>query len=370
MSMPELKDYLCDAAEIQHRVEQIDPRAYDKTRNYLNGQVTWLSPFITHGITNTSRIAATVLESHKPKSCYRFLFELGWREFFHRTWQLAESDIFDDMRHAQEGVKSEAMPAAIVNASTQIDTLDRCIESLVDNGLMHNHARMWVAGISCNILGTYWQEPARWLHYHLLDGDLASNTLSWQWIAGTFSHKQYLANQSNIDKYSKHKQPDTWLDVPYEAFDSFTPPPAMLERCSPDLSYELPGTPVTELAENGLQGKVALRCLWQLDPEWQSDIEQHVLFIDTALAERWPMSPKRWQFIAHWAEHCNARILHGTVKELTAACKQADAVRTEYPACNDWPGKVLERNWLYPMPDGPFNSFSQYFKQVKHHAGL
>jgi deoxyribodipyrimidine photo-lyase len=118
-------------------------------------------------------------------------------------------------------VISEQLPRAIAEADTGLVVIDDCINALKQNGVMHNHARMWLAGISCNMAGTYWREPARWLHYHLLDGDLASNTLSWQWIAGTFSHKQYLANQSNIDKYSKTQQPGSWLDVPYEQFDDF-----------------------------------------------------------------------------------------------------------------------------------------------------
>jgi hypothetical protein len=116
--------------------------------------------------------------------------------------------------------------------------------------------------------------------------------------------------------------------------------------------------------------RLALRSLWQLDPLWQTDIEQHVVFVDAELANRWPMSAKRWQFIEHWAQQCNATIYHGTVEQLHAACAGARVIRSEYPACQNWPGDVVERDWLYPMPEKTFNSFSQYFKQVKHHAGL
>lgn len=365
MNTPQPEHYLCSVQDLQARIEQIDPRTYDKTRNYLNGDVTWLSPFLTHGIINTRHLANSVLVSHKPKSSYRFLFELGWREFFHRTWQIYGDDIFNDMRNAQAKVRSDRLPESVVEANTSIDVIDICIADLTSRGVMHNHARMWVAAITCNMAGTYWKEPARWLHYHLLDGDLASNTLSWQWISGTFSHKQYVANQSNIDKYSKTIQQGSWLDIPYEAFDHFEPPAHLLSRG--DVMYEqlLPGLPVTKLS-----GPVAMRNLWHLDPHWKSDIEQHIVFIDSELAERWPMSAKRWKFIEHWASLCNATLMHGTVDQLNAAVENAHVVRTEYPACEHWPGEVEERDWLYPMPPNTFNSFSQYFKQVKHHVGL
>ncbi|MFK7996590.1 MAG: FAD-binding domain-containing protein [Granulosicoccus sp.] len=366
MNLPAFEHFLCNPEQLQTRIAQIDPRAYDKTRNYLDGEVTWLSPFVTHGVISTQSIANTVLAQHEAKACYRLLFELGWREFFHRTWQLNGENIFRDIRHPQTQVLSSEVSKAIVNSSTGIQVIDECLDALTTHGVMHNHARMWIASLSCNIAGTHWQEPARWLHYHLLDGDLASNTLSWQWIAGTFSHKKYLANQNNIDKYSNSEQRNSWLDISYEDFEQFTPPEHLLVRCKVDYCHEIPtGMPIRPL-----KGAVALRSLWQLDPEWQKNIDQHIIFVDTDLNHRWPMSPLRWRFIEHWAKYCNAPIFYGTIDQLQKACADAKVIRAEYPACEHWPGVECERDWLYPLPDNPFNSFSQYFKQVKHHVGL
>lgn len=343
----------------------IDPRAYDKTRNHLNGNVTWLSPFLTHGISNTCELADAVLQNHSAKSAYRFLFELAWREYFHRTWQRQGNRIFSDMNNVQTPVLSEKLPQLIVNANTGIEVIDDCINQLIAQGTMHNHARMWIAAITCNMAGTHWQQAARWMHYHLLDGDLASNTLSWQWVAGTFSHKKYVANQQNVNKYSNSEQTGSWLDVPYEAFDQFSPPAPLLERAETDYTFKLPGLPITALS-----GDVALRSLWQLDPHWQRNIEQHIVFVDTDLACQWPMSAKRWRFIEHWAEQCQATIVHGTLEQLNLASQGAQIVREEYPACENWPGDVTERAWLYPLPDSELRSFSQFFKQVKHTVGL
>ena len=87
MLTPEFTYFLCNRDDLITRLGCIDPRRYDKTRNYLNGGVTWLSPFVTCGILSTQQIADVVLREYNAKICYRLLFELGWREFFHRTWQ-------------------------------------------------------------------------------------------------------------------------------------------------------------------------------------------------------------------------------------------------------------------------------------------
>jgi len=100
---PLLDHFLCDAPTLEARMTAIDPQAYDKTRNYLAGAVTWLSPFLTHGIIDTRDIADRILQTRKPKSCYRLLYELAWREYFHRVWQLYGDDVFSDMRNAQAG---------------------------------------------------------------------------------------------------------------------------------------------------------------------------------------------------------------------------------------------------------------------------
>lgn len=365
MSTPDVNDYFCETADVLQRISRIDPQAYDRTRNHLSGKVSWLSPFLTHGITNTREIADKLLERQPPENCYRFLYELGWREFFHRTWQIHGDAIFEDMRNPQPNAQHQQIPLPLLNAVSGIHVIDHSLEHLFSHGLMHNHARMWVAGIVCKLSKTHWTEAARWFHYHLLDGDLASNTLSWQWIAGTFSHKQYIANQANLNKYSQHQQHGSWLDVPYEAFEQFSLPQPMRVRGECQYPFTMPGKPIAPL-----QGTVALRSLWHLDPRWQAHIEQHILFIDSDWLARWPMSDKRWRFIEHWARQCKAQIHHGTLADLIRCTGEAQVVRQEYPACLQWPGQIAERDWLYPMPEKSFNSFSQFFKQVKYHVGL
>jgi len=162
---------------------------------------------------------------------------------------------------------SHVLPQAIVLANTGIHVLDEGLRTVQTTGWMHNHMRMWVAGTTCNVAHTHWKLPAKWLYYHLLDGDLASNTLSWQWIAGTFSHKQYIANQENINKYSRTEQHGTWLDVSYETLANMPTPEALGAReYELVLSQTAPGSPVPEpdsvIGSEPLRKKIGLRSLW------------------------------------------------------------------------------------------------------------
>lgn len=361
---------LGDRDALLAQVQAIDPTRYDRTRNYLDGSVTWLSPYITHGIIDTVDVAEAVLEHHPVKRCYRLLYELAWREYFHRTWQEAGDAIFSDMHHPQDDVIDTRLPESLLRADTGIEVIDSELKTLFDTGLMHNHTRMWLAGITCNNAMTHWLEPARWLHYHLLDGDLASNTLSWQWIAGTFSHKRYIANQDNLNKYSKTQQKNTWLDLPYDALSELRNPEALAQRADWADSIDtnvpdwIPTEPLTDITDD-----VAVRSLWNLDPRWASDYQHHCLFIDTDYLNHWPLSEKRWRFIQAWLP-VDTRVMVGTQEALSAALKQTNSCHREYPACDSWPGKQTPRRWLYETPANPWSSFSQFWKQVRRQVGL
>ena len=355
----------CSLQEVLGRVELIDPITYGKTRNFLDGAVTWLSPFVTHGIINTCEIARNVSGRVSSKECHRLFSELAWREYFHRTWQCKGSEIFEDIRQPQVNTQSRLLPRAVLCASTGINSVDHALNHLYEHGTMHNHARMWVAAIVGNMGQTHWREAARFFHYHLLDGDLASNTLSWQWIVGTFSHKKYVANQDNINKFSRTTQHNSWLDVPYDAFNNVDIPHVLKEREHASYDRVEFDAPVERLA-----GTVALRSIWNLDPRWQSDVDQQLVFVDADWLQCWPLSQNRKAFILHWAKQCNATVVQGTIEQLYEACEVATVVRQEYPACDQWPGRVEHRPWLFPLPDKSFTSFSQFFKQVRSSVGV
>jgi len=295
-----LPNFLVDHKTLHQRISAINPVAYARSRNYLDGSVTYLSPFITHGIISTATVAKTVLQQYTPLDAQKLLSELAWREYFHRVWQAHGNDIFTDLKHMQNPVISDRLPAAIENTNTGIETIDNSLVTLIDSGYMHNHSRMWLAAICCNTGRTHWYHPARWLYYHLLDGDLASNSLSWQWVAGSFSHRKYIANQENLNRYSRAQQSDTFLDLSYEELSDCAVPEVLAKRTEIKLSNTFPQT--TILPQQDSNEPIFLYSIWNLDPEWRNGQRgTRILWIDPAMHHEFALSPLRWKFIEHWA---------------------------------------------------------------------
>lgn len=88
-----------------------------------------------------------------------------------------------DIRFDQENVRSYDVPRVFSEKNTGIEAFDQGIQILEQYGYMHNHLRMYLAGTITNISHAYWKNSSLWMYYHLLDGDLASNSCSWQWNA-------------------------------------------------------------------------------------------------------------------------------------------------------------------------------------------
>ena len=202
--------------EIKERIDTINPIAYAKTRNFIDGAVTKLSPYISRGVISLPMIKDAILNKFNRYQAEKLLQELAWREYWQRVWEEKGDEIFVDLKQEQTLVQSKNIPSAILHASTGIDAIDQSIQELYQTGYMHNHCRMYVASITCNIAQCHWLKPSQWMYYHLLDGDPASNSLSWQWVAGTFSSKKYYCNQENINKYCYTHQRNTFLDESYE----------------------------------------------------------------------------------------------------------------------------------------------------------
>ena len=154
--------------------------------------------------------------NHSWKAVEELVQELAWRDFFQMVWIRLGSGINSDIKQEQEEVRNYEIPSAIFESNTGIVGIDTGIQKLYDSGYMHNHQRMYTASVVCNIGRIHWRESARWMYYHLLDADWASNACSWQWVAGSFSNKKYYANQENINRYCNTSQQNTYLDVSYD----------------------------------------------------------------------------------------------------------------------------------------------------------
>ena len=219
---------------ILDRMYKIDPVRYGKTRNFIDGAVTYLSPYISRGVISTKMVMEHALS--KGYSWYqieKFIQELAWRDYWQQVWIAKGDDINEDLKHPQSGVHHTQLPVALQDATTGIAAIDDSINELYTTGYMHNHVRMYVASIACNIGKSHWKAPAQWMYYHLLDGDWASNALSWQWVAGSNANKKYVANQDNINKYCHTKQHGTFVDVSYDLLGVGAAPDALKDRMLP-----------------------------------------------------------------------------------------------------------------------------------------
>jgi deoxyribodipyrimidine photo-lyase len=360
-----------DYDAILDRVRGVDAVAYAKTRNYLDGAVSYLSPYITHGVLPLPRVRDMVLEDYTLKQANNFIFELTWREFFHRVyWELGDG-IWRDIKREQPDVRTDRIPAAIVDAQTGIDVLDDAIRGLYETGYMHNHARMWVASVTCNVAGSHWYLPSKWLYYHLLDGDLASNTLSWQWVAGAFSNKKYYANQGNLNKYSGRRvkpQKGTIIDLSYEELRErmYDDPEILADKTEPELRTPLPATDTPRLDPDR---PVLLYHAWSLDPEWYTNLDdaQRVLVLEPSHFNDYPISVKRVKFILKLAENIpGLQTFVGEVDDLPGIHDAEDVRRKPHPATTHFPGIADDIEWLFPqMPQRMYNSFFSYWKKAE-----
>jgi deoxyribodipyrimidine photo-lyase len=218
-------------------VSTIDPKNYERTRNSLKGSVTMLSPYITAGVVSLTDIKNQILSQNSIQTSFKLIQELAWRDYFQSVLRSLGHGTFKSIKREQEFAQYNDMPTAVLEAKTGIKVIDKAVTKLYETGYLHNHERMWLAMLVCNIAGTDWKTGAKWMYYYLIDGDLASNTLSWQWVAGTFSSKKYFANQENLNKYgnSQDKQFGTVLDKSYEELsqnsDDKIAPKQFEDRC-------------------------------------------------------------------------------------------------------------------------------------------
>ncbi|MEM9429036.1 MAG: FAD-binding domain-containing protein [Pseudomonadota bacterium] len=193
-------------------------RHYAGRRNYDTGpedtaEVSRLSPWICRRMVLEEEVIAAVLGAHSRSSAEKFVQEVFWRGYFKgwleqrpAVWESYRAGLLDDrarLADASEWAEAEA-------GRTGIACFDAWAQQLVETGYLHNHARMWFASIWIFTLRLPWRLGADFFLRHLLDGDAASNTLSWRWVGGLHTvGKTYLARSANIAKYTEGRFPST-----------------------------------------------------------------------------------------------------------------------------------------------------------------
>ena len=187
---------------------------YSKLRNFDFGpskrsNISCLSPYITHGIINELEVIDKSLKKFSFAKNEKFIQEVLWRVYWKGWLELRPnvwSDYLIELEENRNDFKHNQNYQDAIEGKTNIDCFNQWIIELKENNYLHNHTRMWFASIWIFTLELPWQLGAEFFMKHLYDGDAASNTLGWRWVAGVQTQgKHYLASEWNINKFTNNR---------------------------------------------------------------------------------------------------------------------------------------------------------------------
>lgn len=227
-------------------------RAYTERRNYDDGparrdNVSCLSPYLRRRMIAEPELLRMVLQNHAAQAAEKFIQEICWRTYW-KGWLEHRPTIWQDFLTATASGAShlhteiQTKIKAAETGQTGINCFDSWAQELVETGYLHNHARMWFASIWVFTLGLPWEPGAAFFWRHLLDGDPASNTLGWRWVAGLQTQgKTYAASAANIARFTGGRfTPDDIFPADPHPVDSVPNPPASPPDILADLHFGLP----------------------------------------------------------------------------------------------------------------------------------
>ncbi|MDB2499933.1 DNA photolyase [Candidatus Pelagibacter bacterium] len=187
---------------------------YSKLRNFDFGpsnrtNISCLSPYITHGVINELELIDKSLKKFTFAKNEKFIQEVLWRVYW-KGWLELRPNVWSDYLIELDKIKSQFKNNQnyldAIEGKTDIECFNQWIIELKENNYLHNHTRMWFASIWIFTLELPWQLGAEFFMQHLYDGDAASNTLGWRWVAGIQTQgKHYLASEWNINKFTNNR---------------------------------------------------------------------------------------------------------------------------------------------------------------------
>lgn len=348
--------------EIWSRLQLINAEDYAFNRNYLDGNVSYLSPYISRGVISTRMVFEHLKKtSFTWEQSEKFIQELVWRDFFQQVWQHMGEAIHAEIKNEQTQVRSHDMPQGILNSSTGISAIDSGIQGFYKTGYLHNHLRMYIASLTCNLSRCHWKTPAKWMYYHLLDADWGSNACSWQWVAGTFSIKKYWANQENINKFCYTSDINTYLDVSYEDLPQLPIPDELLKTQELHLDVALPEQSSALHIDSNL--KSLIYNWYNLDFNWYNEEKcNRILLLEPSVFEKLPISRQSIDFMINLSQNIkDIQIYVGEFKDLKAMLENSIIVYKEHPL-NNYDGFEQPRDWLCAIQEKKYNGFFGFWK--------
>ena len=187
---------------------------YSKLRNFDYGpdnrsNISCLSPYITHGIINEKEVIKKSLDKFSFAKNEKFIQEILWRTYWKGWLELRPSvwtDFLIELKKIKGDFQNNQNYKTAIEGKTNVECFNYWVNELKENNYLHNHTRMWFASIWIFTLNLPWQLGAEFFMQHLYDGDAASNTLGWRWVAGVQTQgKHYLASEWNIKKFTNNR---------------------------------------------------------------------------------------------------------------------------------------------------------------------
>ena len=187
---------------------------YSKLRNFDFGpdkrtNISCLSPYITHGILTEQEVMKLSLKKYSLPKIEKFIQEVLWRVYWKGWLELRPNvwmDYIIDLNKLKLEYKDNKDYLNAIEGKTSIECFNTWVNELKNHNYLHNHARMWFASIWIFTLGLPWQLGAEFFMKYLFDGDSASNTLGWRWVAGIQTKgKNYVASEWNIKKFTNNR---------------------------------------------------------------------------------------------------------------------------------------------------------------------
>ena len=187
---------------------------YSKLRNFDYGpdnrsNISCLSPYITHGVISELEVIKKSLSKFSFSKNEKFIQEVLWRTYWKGWLELRPNvwtDYLNELKKIREEFKDNQNYKNAIEGNTNIECFNEWIKELKETNYLHNHTRMWFASIWIFTLDLPWQLGAEFFMKHLYDGDAASNTLGWRWVAGIQTQgKNYLASEWNIKKFTNNR---------------------------------------------------------------------------------------------------------------------------------------------------------------------
>jgi deoxyribodipyrimidine photo-lyase len=366
-------DRIATRAQGEALLRQFTPRMgrhYASGRNTDRGagahkDVSMLSPYIRRRLVLERDAVAAALTTHGPEAAEKFIDEVFWRGYFKgwlerrpAVWSAYKDGLDRDLAALDKDGKLRRQVIVAESGQTGLDCFDAWACELVETGYLHNHARMWFASIWIFTFGLPWRLGADFFYRHLLDGDAASNTLGWRWVAGLHTRgKAYQAQAWNIAKFTagRFSPRDTDLAVDIRPLDWTEP-----DGLPPLVPLRVPRAPQTGAPTAFLITEEDCR------PEdfdlSELDIRTVATLAGSALRSPLAVSEAVTRFEGQALADAATRLGRGAVTELTAGLPRDLAA---------WCAKAGAQQILTPyIPQGPLRDWITDAQPALNAAGI